>query len=238
MDRLVNRSGSMDPVSTAGDYRNGMDQESDASSAGIGSLGDSGLGDDIAPVTPWDALAEPEPESSGGGGGGGGSWGSTGGWSGGEGFTGIGVDSSWMLHPTGSGSVNKFKRYDIHEAAAGGVVPLQSGGFVFPADVVSALGAGSSSAGLEALAKRFGATPVQGKGHGQSDDIEATIDGKQPARVARDEAVLSAEQVTAIGGGDPKKGAKKLYAMMARVRKQATGSKKQMRVIDANKELA
>jgi len=126
----------------------------------------------------------------------------------------------------------------VYKGARGGPVPLQSGGFVFPADVVSALGAGSSSAGLEALAKRYGAQPVRGKGHGQSDDVPAAIDGKQPARVARDEAVLSAEQVARIGGGDPKKGAKKLYDVMKRVRKQATGSPKQMRVIDPNKELA
>ncbi len=122
--------------------------------------------------------------------------------------------------------------------AAGGTVALQSGGFVFPADVVSAIGAGSSGAGLEVLAKKFGARPVQGKGHGQSDDIEAHIDGKQRARVARDEAVLDAAQVAKIGGGDPKKGAKKLYDMMARVRKQATGSAKQMRVINHATALA
>jgi predicted secreted protein len=81
------------------------------------------------------------------------------------------------------------------------------------------------------LAKRYGARPVAGKGHGQSDDVHATIDGQQPARVARDEAVLDAAQVKKAGG------AKKLYAMMERVRKQATGSPKQMRAIDANKAL-
>jgi hypothetical protein len=115
--------------------------------------------------------------------------------------------------------------------AEGGIVSLQTGGFVFPADVVSAVGAGSSSAGLETLAKKYGARPVKGKGHGQSDHIPAVIDGKQPARVARDEAILDAEQVTRIGGGDPKKGAKKLYDMMARVRKQSMGRNKQMRPI-------
>jgi len=121
--------------------------------------------------------------------------------------------------------------------AAGGVVPLQSGGFVFPADVVSAVGAGSSSAGLELLAKKYGAMPIGGKGHGQSDDVHAMIDGEQPARVARDEAVLDAEQVAAIGGGDPKKGAKKLYALMDRVRKQSMGHTRQMRPVKL-KELA
>jgi hypothetical protein len=137
----------------------------------------------------------------------------------------------------GVGRSSKFRTSQVNMMADGGPVELQSGGFVFPADVVSALGAGSSGAGLEALAKRFGARPVQGKGHGQSDDVHATIDGRQPARVARDEAVLSAEQVAKIGGGDAKKGAKKLYAMMERVRKNATGSPKQMRVVNASKVL-
>jgi hypothetical protein len=114
-------------------------------------------------------------------------------------------------------------------------VALQNGGFVIPADVVAIAGEGSSNAGLEVLAEKLGAQPVQGKGRGQSDDVHALIDGRQPARVARDEAILDAEQVTRIGGGDPKRGAKKLYDMMTRVRKQATGSPKQMRVIDVNK---
>jgi hypothetical protein len=131
----------------------------------------------------------------------------------------------------GIGRSSKFRTSQVQLMADGGPVALQSGGFVFPADVVSALGAGSSGAGLEVLAKRYGARPVAGKGHGQSDDVHATIDGQQPARVARDEAVLDAAQVKKAGG------AKKLYAMMERVRKQATGSPKQMRAIDANKAL-
>jgi hypothetical protein len=118
-----------------------------------------------------------------------------------------------------------------------GSVALQSGGFVFPADVVSAVGAGSSNAGLEALAKHYGAQPIAGQGHGQSDDIPATIDGQQPARVARDEAVLDADQVARIGGGDSKRGAKKLYDVMARVRKQSMGTTRQMRPVNL-KELA
>jgi hypothetical protein len=158
----------------------------------------------------------------------------SGGWGGGGGGD-YGGDAG------GGGSSGGWSKKIVRLAAAGGAiepVALQSGGFVFPADVVSAIGAGSSSAGLEALAKRYGARPVSGKGHGQSDDIHATIDGSQEARVARDEAVLDAAQVAKIGGGDPKKGAKKLYDMMTKVRKQATGSSKQMRAINTNKVLS
>jgi hypothetical protein len=138
------------------------------------------------------------------------------------------------------GGTGGLKGYDYTHSLyeEGGTVALQSGGFVIPADVVAALGAGSSSAGLELLAQRLGAKPIAGKGHGQSDDIPATIDGTQEARVARDEMVLDAEQVARIGGGDPKKGAKKLYDMMSKVRKQATGSPKQMRPVNVDKVLS
>lgn len=111
--------------------------------------------------------------------------------------------------------------------ATGGA--LQSGGFVIPADVVSHLGNGSSEAGLRLLAQRYGATPIKGKGDGMSDSIKTTIDGRQPARVANEEAQLTAAQVKAAGG------AQKLYAMMDKIRQARTGSKKQGKQINPNK---
>lgn len=113
------------------------------------------------------------------------------------------------------------------QAAKGGL--LESGGFVIPADVVSHLGNGSSEAGLRILAARLGATPIRGRGDGMSDSIPATIDGHQPARVANEEARLTKEQVQAAGG------AKKLYAMMDRIRKARTGSTEQGKQINPNK---
>jgi hypothetical protein len=106
---------------------------------------------------------------------------------------------------------------------------LQSGGFVIPADVVSHLGNGSSEAGLRLLAKRYGAAPIKGKGDGMSDSIKTTIDGRQPARVANEEAQLTKAQVNAAGG------AKKLYAMMDNIRQARTGSKKQGKQINPEK---
>jgi hypothetical protein len=44
--------------------------------------------------------------------------------------------------------------------------------------------------------------------------------------------------VAAFGGGDPKKGAKKLYAFMERLREEAYGSKKQMRPVNVDKVLS
>lgn len=106
---------------------------------------------------------------------------------------------------------------------------LESGGFVIPADVVSHLGNGSSEAGLKLLRQRYGAAPIKGNGDGMSDSIKTTIDGHQPARVANEEARLTKAQVDAAGG------AKKLYAMMDKIRHARTGSKEQGKQIDPNK---
>jgi hypothetical protein len=116
--------------------------------------------------------------------------------------------------------------------AAGGLAPK---GFVIPADVVSHFGNGSSEAGLKLLASKFNAKPIKGEGDGMSDSIPTTIGGKQEARVANDEAFISPEMVRRIGGGNAEKGAKKLYAMMDRVREERTGTKEQGKQIDPNK---
>lgn len=118
-------------------------------------------------------------------------------------------------------------------AAEGG--SLKTGGFVIPADVVSHAGNGSSDAGLKVLASKLGATPIKGDGDGMSDSIPTTIDGRQKALVAHEEAYLSPEKVARIGGGDAAKGAKKLRAMMESIRKARTGSTEQGKQIDPNK---
>jgi hypothetical protein len=95
--------------------------------------------------------------------------------------------------------------------------------------VVSHLGNGSTDAGLAALQKRHNARPIRGAGDGMSDSIKTTIDGRHPARVADGEAYIPPEQVKRSGG------AKKFYAMMDKVRKERTGSKKQGKKINPNK---
>lgn len=116
--------------------------------------------------------------------------------------------------------------------AKGGLAPE---GFVIPADVVSHLGNGSSEAGLELLARELGAKPIKGEGDGMSDSIPTTIGGKQPARVANEEAFVSPEMVKKLGGGDTERGAKKLYAMMDRIRKARTGTTEQGKQINPEK---
>ena len=72
---------------------------------------------------------------------------------------------------------------------------------------------------------------LSGGGDGLSDSIKATINNNQPARLADGEFVVSADVVSGLGGGSSKAGAKKLYDMMDRVRKQAHGTKKQIRPV-------
>jgi hypothetical protein len=138
---------------------------------------------------------------------------------------------------TAAEAMRHYQNYGIAEKrslglAAGGLTP---NGFVVPADVVSHLGNGSSEAGLKLLVSKFDAEPIKGEGDGMSDSIPTTIGGKQEARVANDEAFISPEVVKRIGGGDAKKGAKKLYAMMDQIREERTGTKEQGKQIDPNK---
>ena len=121
--------------------------------------------------------------------------------------------------------------------AQGGITSLKEGSFVIPADVVSHFGNGSTDAGLDTLHKHLGAHPIMGDGDGMSDSIPTTIDGKQPARVANGEALVHPERVKELGNGSADVGAKKLYAMMNKVRKARTGNSKQGKQIKADKYL-
>lgn len=112
--------------------------------------------------------------------------------------------------------------------AKGGIVGLQDGGFVVPADVVSHLGNGSSDAGMTHLARK-GAVPIRGRGDGMSDSNPTMINGRQPAAVAHEEAYFGPKQVQDMGG------AQRLYSMMDKIRKDRTGTTKQGRQINPNK---
>jgi hypothetical protein len=74
-----------------------------------------------------------------------------------------------------------------------------------------------------ALPPRF----LSGGGDGMSDSIKANIDGKQEARLADGEFVVPADVVSHLGNGSSKAGAKKLYAMMDKIRKARTGRTRQ-----------
>jgi hypothetical protein len=117
--------------------------------------------------------------------------------------------------------------------AAGGIAGLGKGGlkdgaFIVPADVVAHLGNGSNDAGQKLLARGLGARPIKGKGDGMSDSIPTSIEGKQPARVADGEAYIPPEVVKKVGS-------KRLYDMMAKIRKARTNTTRQAPEVDPRK---
>ena len=87
---------------------------------------------------------------------------------------------------------------------------LHDGDYVIDAEAVSALGDGSSKAGAEALAK----FQSQFRHH----DDGASRGKPVPAKIADGEYVFPAAFVTALGGGDNKKGAKLLDDMRVELR--------------------
>jgi hypothetical protein len=76
---------------------------------------------------------------------------------------------------------------------------------------------------------------LDGAGDGMSDSIPATIEGKQPARLADGEFVVPADVVSHLGNGSSKAGSRRLYAMLDKVRKARTGHTKQGKEINPNK---
>jgi hypothetical protein len=82
-----------------------------------------------------------------------------------------------------------------------------------------------------------GGRMLKGPGDGMSDSIPGVIGGKQPARLADGEFVVPADVVSHLGNGSTDAGAKKLYAMMDRIRQARTGKKKQAPAIKTDKYL-
>jgi hypothetical protein len=117
-----------------------------------------------------------------------------------------GVDQT----PVGAGLSPDYKPYRYMPYAAGGITALAGGGYN--------LGGYSDGGRL-----------LRGPGDGVSDDIPASIGGKQPARLADGEFVIPARIVSEIGNGSTDAGARKLYEMMDRVQsaRRKTMGKKQ-----------
>jgi hypothetical protein len=94
-----------------------------------------------------------------------------------------------------------------------------------------------ATGGIAALAHGGRPRLLSGGGDGLSDGIPAIIGKSQPARLADGEFVVSADVVSALGGGSTKAGSKKLYEMMDRIRQGAHGSKKQVKPINERRVL-
>jgi hypothetical protein len=105
--------------------------------------------------------------------------------------------------PAGDGTTNttttdtKATEEQVQAGASGGIMSLRNGHL------------GSYSDGGQLL---------RGPGDGVSDDIPATIADKQPARLADGEFVIPARIVSELGNGSTEAGARKLYAMMDRIK--------------------
>ena len=78
---------------------------------------------------------------------------------------------------------------------------------------------------------------LQGPGDGMSDDIKANINGQQEARLADGEFVVPADVVSHLGNGSSNAGSRKLYKMMANVRKARTGKSSQAPAVKTDKYL-
>lgn len=89
----------------------------------------------------------------------------------------------------------------VEVAAAGGLMGYAGGG-------IANLGGYSDGGRL-----------LKGPGDGVSDSIPAVIGKKQPARLADGEFVIPARIVSELGNGSTEAGARKLYAMMNRIKK-------------------
>jgi hypothetical protein len=66
---------------------------------------------------------------------------------------------------------------------------------------------------------------LKGPGDGVSDSIPAMIGKRQPARLADGEFVIPARIVSELGNGSTEAGARKLYAMMDRIKKARSKAK-------------
>lgn len=89
----------------------------------------------------------------------------------------------------------------------GSVVVAAGGGMMYGSGGIANLGGYSDGGQL-----------LRGPGDGVSDDIPATIGGRQPARLADGEFVIPARIVSELGNGSTDAGARKLYAMMDRIK--------------------
>lgn len=92
-----------------------------------------------------------------------------------------------------------------------------------------------ASGGLASMAQgRY----LGGSTDGMADKIPARIGDKQEARLSHGEFVIPADVVSHLGNGNSEAGAKRLYAMMDKVRTARTGNKKQGKQINPDKFLA
>ena len=112
-----------------------------------------------------------------------------------------------------------------------------SGGRRYFSDVSYTKEADTLDMAAGGLASLEGGGDLEGATDGQADLVPADIDGVQEARLSHGEYVLPADLVAILGNGNSDAGAKALDEFMSTVRKEATGTPKQQKNIDADKAL-
>jgi hypothetical protein len=133
------------------------------------------------------------------------------------------LNNPGMRHFMGLRAVEEPKYYSASGAGMGGGDALSLGRST-GVNLNTASGLGMAKGGY-----------LDGAGDGMSDSIPATIEGKQPARLADGEFVIPADVVSHLGNGSTKAGSKRLYAMLDKVRKARTGTKQQGKQIKPEK---
>ena len=78
---------------------------------------------------------------------------------------------------------------------------------------------------------------ISGPGAGRDDLIRGSIEGEEELRVSDGEFIVPADVVSGIGDGSSDAGAKRLYAMLDRVRQTRTGTNKQPSRVDEQEML-
>ena len=149
------------------------------------------------------------------------------------------------LAAAGGGLMDSMRSVDFDKDdnyAAGGLTAFKQGGRpksrpLVGEDYYRFMGRDDTMLGTAEKNFAGGGTPrfLSGGGDGMSDDIPAVIGDKQPARLADGEFVIPADVVSHLGNGSSKAGAKRLYEMMADIRKERTGTKKQAPAIKPSK---
>ena len=133
----------------------------------------------------------------------------------------------------GSGGISYFSpmTYTLKPATTSGATTVTGGAGNDTVSGGNDTVQGGASGGIMSLRNGHlgsysdGGQLLRGPGDGVSDDIPATIADKQPARLADGEFVIPARIVSELGNGSTEAGARKLYAMMDRIKKARRSAK-------------
>jgi len=136
-----------------------------------------------------------------------------------------------ILENAAGGRIKSKRKY-----ATGGIAGLNAGAM----NPMDGYNFGFAQGGMAAMPEyKAGGKLLRGPGDGMSDDIPAVIRGKtvQRAALADGEFVIPADVVSHLGNGSTDAGAKKLYKMMAQIRRARTGKGTQAPRVNTDKFL-